>query len=240
MEEKNQTLVAVANLMLNTAPLRCNPNIHAVMSVSADNLLQSYIMALAEGKRIVTTIDRPSVGEHPGKIPIFHLHGHLDTKEKSVDGDEADLPEMVFREREYFDVIASATGFANYTALSLLQKHNVLFVGTSLEDVNIRRWLHNSYWERVRARTKFLRSLYDDYQDAEVEAKYESVRHFWLRSERDLPVLTSKKPDMSMKRALECLMRDLGVEIVWYRNHDEVPEILQRLKAAECGKTPAT
>ncbi|MHB8654355.1 MAG: SIR2 family protein [Terriglobia bacterium] len=241
--KKNATLEAVAELLLHECQgnnLRANPNIPAVITVNADNLLQMYVLARSKGKavgkyRILNTVDRPSVGEHPKMIPIFHLHGYLDVRYAPRNGAAADdgsadkpAPMLVFRESEYFESIANARGFANYTAHSLLQRYNVLFIGTSLDDINVRRWLHNSYHERASHRARYLREIYrQPYADADIEAKHASIRHFWLRRENDLP-----EPRNKMKKYMETLMRRFGVEIVWYAEHTEVAGYLRQLKAA--------
>ena len=237
--DHNQTLEAVGDLLLGpqAEPPAPNPQIHAVLTVNVDNLLQSYVMACANGEWILTTVDRPSVGDHPGRIPVYHLHGFLDARvdsssqEADEDSDESVAPELVFRESEYFNVIASPTGFANYTAHSFLQRHNVLFIGTSLDDINLRRWLYDSYSERVRARTRYLRQIYPDhYEDAEQEARYASVRHFWFRTKNDLPVI-ERNGSIITEPTLNRLMRNFGIEIVWCETHADVARCLRKLRA---------
>ena len=239
---KNKTLEAVAELLLcdtQDTNLRANPNIRAVITVNADNLLQMYVLARSKGTavgepRILNTVDRPSAGEHPKMIPVFHLHGYLDVRYRpkneliAEDGNaDKPVPTLVFRESEYFESIADSRGFANYTAHSFLQRYNLLFIGTSLDDINIRRWLHNSYQERKSDRGKYLREIYNgSYPDADIEAKYASIRHFWLRREKDLP-----NPRKEMKKSMERLMQQFGVEIIWYRAHEEVAAYLHQLKA---------
>ena len=250
IEAENKTLAAIGKLLLgdkakgvNARP-ECNAKIHAVMTTNVDNLLQNYVMALAHGHRLLNTVDRPSVGDHPNMISVFHLHGFLDTRSvmDSKDGtagnaakdEEPEPPKLVFRESEYFDVIARPTGFANYTAHSFLQRTNVLFVGTSLEDENLRRWLYTSYRERVDARTEYLKGIYKTpYEHAREEAGYASLRHFWLRSKRELLALNSgsgREQNDRLLALVEDLTRTLGIEIIWYNEHSEVAKHLSALK----------
>ena len=63
-------------------------------------------------------------------------------------------PDLVFRESEYYEAIGSPNKFVNHTPQSYFQRHNVVFIGTSLEDLNIRRWLYSSFRERVEQRDK--------------------------------------------------------------------------------------
>lgn len=213
--EDNQTLKAVGNLLLRGVILadelqRLNPQIHAVLTTNADNLLELYLLARCHGRRRYTTVDRPSVGDHPGVLSIYHLHGVLDARgEGFLQQPPAECgPALVFRESEYFETIANPMDFANYTAQSFFQRYNVLFIGTSLDDMNIRRWLYNSFTERRIARERYLVDLYKvPYPAAGREASYQSIRHFWLRQ---------KEGSAALQRDIQLVMRNLGVQIVWY------------------------
>jgi hypothetical protein len=221
---KNATLAAVGDLLLgqNGGATTVNPKIGAVLTTNADNLLQSYVMGRAGGRRLLTTVDRASVGDHPGMISIYHLHGWLDVR------DRRELavapPPLVFRESEYFDTMANPNSFANYTAQSLFQRRNVLFIGTSLEDVNVRRWLYNSFEERRRHRAQLLKPRYGDYPGAEAEAFVTSIRHFWFKRAKELP-----EPRKVLQNSVADAMRHLGVEVIWYEEHSEIADYLRAL-----------
>jgi hypothetical protein len=222
--QNNTTLAAVGDLLLDPgAPeARANPKIGAVLTTNADNLLQTYVMGRAGGRRLLTTVDRASVGDHPHMISIYHLHGWLDVREQRERA--IVTPPLVFRESEYFDTIGNPNAFANYTAQSLFQRRNVLFIGTSMEDVNVRRWLYNSFEERRRQRAQFLKARYGDYPGAEAEAYAASIRHFWFKRAKDLP-----EPVNVLQDSVADTMRHLGVEVIWYQEHGEIAEHLRTL-----------
>jgi SIR2-like protein len=221
---KNTTLAAVGDLLTDhyRGKAIVNPKIGAVLTTNADNLLQAYVMGRAGGWRLLTTVDRASVGDHPQMISVYHLHGWLDVRDRREQA--VVTPPLVFRESEYFDTMANPNAFANYTAQSLFQRRNVLFIGTSMEDVNIRRWLYNSFEERRRHRAQFLRARYGDYPGAEAEAYAASIRHFWLKRAKDLP-----EPRKNIQDSMADAMRHLGVEVIWYEEHSEVADHLQTL-----------
>ncbi len=181
-------------------------------------------MARARGHRLLTTVDRASVGDHPGMISIYHLHGWLDVRDRRER--PVVTPPLVFRESEYFDAIANPNSFANYTAQSLFQRRNVLFIGTSMEDVNVRRWLYNSFEERRRTSHQFLRARSGDYAGAEAEAYAVSIRHFWFRQAKDLP-----EPNRTIRTSVADSMRNLGVEVIWYQEHGEIADHLRRMRS---------
>lgn len=228
----NTTLAAVGDLLLREKAGRAievNPMVHAVLTTNVDNLLQIYAMARAGGQRLLNTVDRPSVADHPDRISVYHLHGWLDARAGNPgDRREAAPSPLVFRESEYFETIANSNAFANYTAQSLFQRCNVLFIGTSMEDLNVRRWLRNSFVERRRHREEVLRQLYPEpYPDAGWEAYAASVRHFWFRIEDRLP-----EPRAEIKEFISDSMRHLGVEVIWYQKHSEVADYLRKLSKA--------
>jgi hypothetical protein len=221
---KNATLAAVGNLLVDQkeGETIVNPNIGAVLTTNADNLLQTYVMGLAGGRRLLTTVDRASVGDHPRMISVYHLHGWLDVRDRREQA--VATPPLVFRESEYFDTMANPNAFANYTAQSLFQRRNVLFIGTSMEDVNVRRWLYNSFEERRRHRAQLLKPRYGDYPGAEAEAYATSIRHFWFKRAKDIP-----EPGKVVQDSMADAMRHLGVEVIWYEEHGEIADHLRML-----------
>jgi hypothetical protein len=232
---KNETLRDVGDLLIlddsEKQTLRRNPQIHAVLTVNADNLLELYCLAKTSGseRRLVTMVDRVSVGDHPDAIPVYHLHGMLDARDENFRRNDSPcaggnvqkiedelLPRLVFRESEYYETIANPASFVNHTPQSYFQRLNVLFIGTSLDDLNIRRWLYSSFQERVEQRTKYLHERHcEKYEHAKFEAKQESVRHFWLRPKKEKK--DGKEVNISRESAklIELVMRELGVQVVW-------------------------
>ena len=207
--------------------VRPNENIHAILTTNADNLLQLYAMGRNSGRRVLNTVDRASVGDHPEFISIFHLHGWLDARDGPGESDVDEIQSgLVFRESEYFDTFGNVNSFVNYTALSFLQRHNFLFIGASLEDVNVRRWLWTSFQERKEQRAKVLQEQCGcESTEVDVEAEYASIRHFWMRSKDDLPA-----PKTKFRKYVDSSVRNLGIEVLWYGTHGEIGERLKALK----------
>jgi hypothetical protein len=250
--EQNKTLKAVADLLIidSEKPYRRNPQIHAVLTTNADNLLELYCQAKTSGEHLVTMVDRASVGDHPDATPVYHLHGTLDARGENFlrapkpcskvptterqEIEEQLLPSLVFRESEYFETLATPANFVNHTPQSYFQRLNVLFIGTSLDDPNIRRWLYTSFRERVKERTKYLQEYYcRKYKDAGFEAELESVRHFWLRQkkEKHRDCSSGKESEREVPMELvECAVRKLGVQVVWCDGFRDVCAHLERLK----------
>jgi hypothetical protein len=232
---RNMSLAAVGDLLIigDEDQWRRNANIHAVLTVNADNLLELYCRAKARGRRLVTQVDRASVGDHPYAISVYHLHGTLDIRCENFStrcswwNDDL-LPDVVFRTSEYEETERCPFSFVNHTPLSYLQRLNILFFGTSVDDQNIVRWLRESYNERVEHRTKYLRELYrDKYGAARSEAEWETVRHFWLCNKTE----GGRHRSQTEMEKVEREKRKLGVQIVWCEDYGL--DCLRQLKEKE-------
>jgi hypothetical protein len=236
----NRTLGAVGDLLTaKGAKPRRNPQIHAVLTFNADNLLELYCAARTNGRRIVTMVDRASVGAHPDEIPVYHLHGTLDARGENVlrgavtsefqEITDELVPDLVFRESEYYETIAHPASFVNHTPQSFLRSLNALFIGTSLDDLNMRRWLHDSFRERVLHRTKYLKEFYwKPYTAAEYEAKLESRRHFWLRSETEKA--KGGRTWTVPKKHVQRIMSNLGIQVVWCTNYNAISRYINKVR----------
>ena len=233
----NRTLEAIGELLVTEggpggSDLQANRQIHGILTTNTDNLLEIYCIAKTHGKRrLLTMVDRASVGDHPETISIHHLHGSLDVRgENFLSPTLTDdlLPYLVFGESEYHAVIADPAAWVNHTPQSYFRTFNVLFVGVSLDDLNIRRWLSQSCRERKSQRERYLRELYQqDYRAAACEAELQSIRHFWLRT-------TTKRVDGRDAAVptdiVEASMKHLGVQPVWCRDYAEMQAELHVLK----------
>ena len=63
----NGTLTAIGDLLLRNTQngkVVANSQIGAVLTTNADNLLQAYVMGRAQGRRLLTTVDRAEVADH--------------------------------------------------------------------------------------------------------------------------------------------------------------------------------
>lgn len=119
---------------------------------------------------------------------------------------------------------ARPNSFANNTAQHYFQRDRVLFIDTSLEDLNLRRWLFNAFEERQLALRGRLESRFPGHAAAASEAYAASIRHFWLKCESDL-----REPRQLMKDFLEDAMRHLGIEVLRYDAHARIVAWLHEL-----------
>jgi hypothetical protein len=215
VEKENETLKAVARLCIvedGAGGHVRNTLIRAIVNFNFDAVLREYVHE-RYGKEILRTVERPSAGAIPGRIPVYHLHGYLLFEEDNFRNQRKEAPDLrVFTEEEYFDAFNQPTRMGSYTFLHLLREHSCLFVGLSLKDDNIRRLLHYSRSEREAA--------YIAEGKRETSARSRSVLHF---------ALLKHSADADIDNLNKLSLRRLGTDVIWYDNHNEIPGLLEAL-----------
>lgn len=222
----NKTLRAVYDLCVlrggpNTSNLCINNNVHAVVNFNFDSLLSSYDKAMHylvrhKDKRCLRTIERPTAGPIPGRISVYHPHGFF-RFDRGRDDPEKEAPDLrIFTETEYYDFFNKPMEMYTYTMLHLFREYRCLFVGSSMTDENVRRLLHyckdeeRKSYDRERVR----------FQEVARAAGDEKLRHFAILPERDFDVDT----------LVEASLADLGVNVCWIKDFDEIPVLLDGLR----------
>ncbi len=194
----------------NFAP---NPLIRTVITLNIDALLEMYTRARF-AKRVLRTIERASASASARKIHSYHVHGYLVRDGTKSMGNrrriEAD-DRLILTEQNYFDVVANANGFVNYTLLHALRQYRFLFVGMSMTDSNLRRALHLSFSERIR----------------ELRAEGDSEHIARNRATRHWAIMLARSP--ALDEATKTLLQVLGVTPIWVESWDKVPKLSRAL-----------
>lgn len=215
IRETNPTLHAVGTLCgirVDDDRYAPNPRVRAIMTLNIDALLEIYTRARFR-TRVLRTVERASASASSSRIHSYHIHGFLirdlpsGRPSRSVESDDR----LVLTEQQYFDVVANASGFVNYTMLHLLREHRFLFVGLSMTDPNLRRALHLSFSERVR----------------ELQAEGETEADSRRRADRHWAVVQRRGREIDAATA--GVLHVLGVTPIWIREWLEVPALLRAL-----------
>jgi len=196
-----ESLAVLARLVVQEFERGGRRRVEAVVTLNADDLLEQAV-AVAQGRpsrrwvgRIVRSYAR-TTGRHvgltgPGPIPIYHLHGFVPA---NIQGLYGRWPwrfprifdhNLVFTDAQYWSTSASALTFANRVMSWMLSETRCLFIGLSMTDVNLLRWMALRTIELVR-----------DTEEAErfakrgesIWLKTHSARHGWVRPKSDDPV----------------------------------------------------
>ncbi|MDO8272710.1 MAG: SIR2 family protein [Gammaproteobacteria bacterium] len=201
----------IANLC---TPTRTGAKVRSVITYNFDDLVERELETRGLSIRsIFEEVELPA----PEELPIYHVHGFLPEDRSSYSN--LDKATLVFSEEGYHQIYGEPYHWSNLAQLASLKESTCLMVGLSLTDPNLRRLL-------------------------EIAAKStDRSKHFAFMQRVDLEKFTKESgksvvraPMTVAKRFLdrhhslnEEVMRELGVNVIWYETYDEIPKILHRI-----------
>jgi hypothetical protein len=196
----------------------------AILSFNAEPLLPSLVNGLwrkklAGNRRSSGTKERPrkiidlvtqSVSMRVNhRLPVYFLHGVLPAPENRRSEEIAGSGDgLVFSESDYLQLANSVFSWQAAAFTDICSSQSVVFVGVSLSDPNMRRWLS---W--VHANRMYELSLRGDF-------KGESTVHYWI----------TLRPESHLERRWqESIVAHLGVRIIWVKEWPQVGLALRQM-----------
>lgn len=192
-DNANSSLAVVSDLLVRERRRPEGSRIDRVVTFNADDMLECATRNLAQDGApsdeqilwpIVRGSDRP-FRKQPA-IPVYHAHGFLPHPDRA----RKDAPEsLVFTDLQYWSTVAEPTTFANRILAHALHDGPCIFVGLSMTDVNLARWLALRTLEVREAKER----QFVGEKPARVAARFRDalVQHYWVRTE------VSSAPDAS-------------------------------------------
>jgi hypothetical protein len=190
----------------------------AIMSFNAEPLLASLISALIRTNQLTAHDAGASLGKqfdlithsvstrHSQHIPYYFIHGLLPIpanvkKRHIIDS----IDKLVFSESEYLQIANNTFSWQSSVFLELASTQSVVFIGVSLSDPNMRRWLSWIHMNRIK----------------EISNRYpfhgSSTPHYWI----------TKQPETAYERSwIESSVEHLGVRLIWLNQWDQVGDAL--------------
>jgi hypothetical protein len=145
-----------------------------------------------------------SIKHQPHQLPVYHVHGFLPRK-----GKIPDTTEIVFSEDAYHGQFLDPFSWSNLIQLTKYTQNTCLFVGVSLTDPNLRRLLDVSSRKSTdKAKSHYILKKLPDLGGG--DDKLNSLAR--LLEEQDANVL--------------------GINVLWVRTYDEMPNLLGSLAGA--------
>lgn len=202
-----------------------NPNL-IFLTYNFDSLLEEFF----EAKKIFGSKDYRSYHEPrgriiPDKINIFHIHGYLPHSINAPEIFSTPSKQLVLCEDDYHISAISPTTWQNSIPLSVLLTRTCIFVGTSLTDSNQRRLL-DTYKTIVEVKEleKTGRGI------PGLRFHYALLKH--PDYERKIPAEETHLDKFASKeyaKIQEKILKDLRVYPIWYRDHEDLPFILNEI-----------
>ncbi len=135
------------------------------------------------------------------RIPCYHCHGIIPNKDvRYKNGYKAD-EKLVFSEDSYLQLANNNFSWQSSSFINTCLHNKVIFVGVSLTDSNMRRWL--SWIHYTKLREKEMNEMPDK----------DSTEHYWIKV---------KPSNFDYQIWYENLVSLLGVRIIWIDNWTEV------------------
>ena len=203
----HESLAVLARLIVQEFRRGRERRIDSVITLNADDMFEQAAFALVGGaswklgEEVVRVVARPTHsalrGDRFRPIPVYHIHGFLPSNIASNYGARSGRSGMtfadsfdhmlVFTDAQYWSTSATALAFANRVMLSALSETRCVFIGLSMTDINLLRWLALRTLERDRD-VREVRSLTGS--PAVIQVKWMKRmfdRHFWIRPASDDP-----------------------------------------------------
>jgi hypothetical protein len=189
----------------------------AILSFNAEPLLATLINAFTaerlapSHRQVIDLVTHGISNRRANRIPYYFCHGLLPVPAASSKTNRQkvqSIDKLVFSETSYLQLANSAFSWQSSVFLDVCNSKSIVFIGVSLSDSNMRRWLSWIYANRER--------------ELKQQQKYigESTSHLWI----------NKLPASTLERDwIESMVAHLGVRIVWINSWNEVGQALRLL-----------
>lgn len=142
-----------------------------------------------------------------GTIPYVFCHGLLPIT-TNPHKFSTSIDKLVFLEEEYLHLANNSFSWQSTTFLNTCISQHIVFIGTSLTDPNMRRWLSWTHANRL-----------DEMRQNGLDIK-DSTQHYWIRT---IP------KDKNTMPWVETAVSHLGVRIVWIDDWSQVGLALNKM-----------
>jgi hypothetical protein len=212
-ETTSELIKAIGELCI---PPRGALGVRAIVNYNFDDLIERQLARLSLRHRpIYRDVDIPKKEE----LGVFHVHGFLPKETKSYEGISESL--LVFSEKNYHTVMQDPYFWSNLIQLNFFRENTCLLIGLSGTDPNLRRLL-----EIAKRKTKI-------------------AKHYILlkRTPNEFFISTFKRDNLAYDDKLidtineihhnlhEKSFDELGLNVIWYNEHSQIPAILNSLNA---------
>ena len=192
-----------------------------VITYNFDDILEQELVnnGLKESDHFTPIARDAEVSGH-NNLPIYHVHGIIPEH-----GEVAD--KVVFAEDVYHDRYRNAFHWSNIEQLHALTRKHCFFIGLSMQDPNLRRLLDIS--RKMNATDKpshyaFLRrTKQEKYCMNNKSCQFMQVSQSLVDKKKQKDIY-----DINYT-VLENIYRQLGVNVIWYENHDDLPGLIEQI-----------
>lgn len=136
------------------------------------------------------------------EIPVYHVHGIIPRDLNGI------IPTPILGEKEYHQMYKESYHWSNVEQLHALDRNTCFFIGLSMTDPNLRRLL-----------------------DISMSGSDNETKHYAFLQRKSLFPQDDVEKNKAHFNTIEYQLSDLGVHVIWYENHNEVPGMIRRIIA---------
>ncbi|MDI9864004.1 SIR2 family protein [Flectobacillus sp. DC10W] len=201
-------------------------SLDSIITYNFDDLLQYYCQ-LHHNKNAVSTIYNGNT--NAGKVPIYHVHGYIPHKKSLIDKNQ----DITFSESIYHKQYSEVYSWNNLIQLNKFSDKTCLFIGSSISDPNIRRLLDVAKSKSFSSEPRHYCLLKEPNRNEYIRKLEQGENHFSKYSSIYVDEIDSISKVMAImtKDMIEKDMKSLNIQVIWYKEHFEIPEILNSIYA---------
>jgi hypothetical protein len=191
-----ETLALLARLLVAEHARGGARRVMRVISFNVDDLLEQAVHVLAPRrlsrqapllKVVARASQHPAHGAAGAPIPVYHVHGYIPAR-ASAPWHERSPDTLVFTDLQYWASSASPLSYANRVMAAALHDSHCVFLGTSMTDINVLRWLALRTNEiRIDKAAQFALRPRPSPRGARRALQAALGRHYWCRTASDDP-----------------------------------------------------
>lgn len=220
---KSCSLLGIVRFLIAAAKARKKP--YSIITFNADTLLETLIYLFLRRDHYLgpgphghplyhyKSVNRPSLIPHhqyKEKTNIFHCHGTIMPEGLTLKRPRDSRNRLVFLESEYQRIASITASWPETLFLFHAQTTRITFVGLSMSDANIRRWMSASEQELALD------------EEWVFSGKRLNPEHFWL---------TKKPCDAALQRLTLVSMLHLGIRPAWIDEWADIEAALMNMLA---------
>ena len=195
-----------------TDAMNCGNNPYEILTFNGDDILYmlmcyySFLKTKSQ-KNCVKTLYNSLSGFETKTTYIVHCHGIIiPPRTKRKRGLIAD-DKLVFAEESYLELSNSVSSFQANHFISACMNSCIVFIGVSLTDTNMRKWL--SWVHKMKI---------NDLKENDIDSS-SCTEHYWI----------NVKTDKVKMKWIEESVSHLGVRLIWINSWSEVNTALRKM-----------
>lgn len=208
-----------SSLLYGLSSIIQQKKVNEVITYNFDDILEQTLQTNGlTNTKDFTSISKDAEIKNHNTLPIYHVHGIIPEK--------GPTDTVVFSEEEYHDRYSNSYHWSNVEQLHALSRMHCFFVGLSMSDPNLRRLLdvaHKMNDTGEYPHFAFLkRTKLEEYCVSSVDktCKYVHVSKSLIDEKKQKEIY-----DLNYD-VIETIFNNLGVQVIWYEKHDDLPALL--------------